>query len=325
MPTPIANEAIYSTSEQYGHAPPLMPVPMMLNQFGPAQSFYQAMPPPNPVAVTPMYSHAAAQEYCDYMFNVGFKQGLFSDITVTVPTLEQTMALHCLALSRSPVLYRRLSESTEPSMELNVSPAVSVEGLHHTLGHLYRPLTHQEIVLLLNDKPAVCLEIVDVAEQLEMDLTDFVLNVVSNSLEPANIYFWLNALQPFRAKHWASVFEHRLVVCLCQHLATQLDAFNYEVRSNNTYISSSKLPPFTQNVLDLAQVFAQLPLEFLKRCLGQPDLAAGRDPMQRFEFAKQVMAIRQRQGNDDMSVALRFDNGVINVHVAKKPSIRMTQ
>ncbi|KAF7727064.1 hypothetical protein EC973_008027 [Apophysomyces ossiformis] len=301
--------------------PSSIPMPLAVPVLGHVAHHQQHVffAPPHPAP--PLYNIDA---YCDYLYHVGYLQGQFSDVNLTVPRLQKTYALHSLIISRSPEIYRRLTQNPH-SIELDLD--ISPEALHTILGHLYKPLSHHDLCYFASEKPRVCAELLDAAEQLGLDqLLDRTLHIVAQSLSQSSVYYWITAMHSFNDKHrrWVESLDHHLVQYLTIGLATQLEAFSTTVKmSGGAYIGGihaygympSKTPP-TRGMMDLAHVYAVLPLDYLKRCLEHVDLPV-QDAIQRYHFAKQVLTIRENLGKHGLSVVLRVD-GEANLLIVKK-------
>ncbi|KAG0163667.1 hypothetical protein DFQ30_011200, partial [Apophysomyces sp. BC1015] len=245
-------------------------------------------------------------------------------VTLTVPRLQKTYALHALIISRSPEIYRRLVQNPH-TIELDLD--VSLEALHTVIGHLYRPLSHHDLCYLASEKPRICVELLDASEQLGLEqLVERVLHIVAQSLTQSSVHYWITATHTFNNKHrrWTEALEHHLVQYLTIGLATQLEAFSTTVKmSGGACIGRiqafgympSKTPP-TRGMMALAHVYAVLPLDYLKRCLEHTDLPV-QDAIQRYHFAKQVLTLRESHGKHGLSAVLRVD-GEANLLIVKK-------
>ncbi|KAI8064607.1 hypothetical protein BC940DRAFT_305501 [Gongronella butleri] len=267
---------------QHHHHPPPPP---------PATTFYPSrpMPPPPP---PPHAFITTDQELCDYLYHMGFVQGACTDTVVTVGHCQKEA--HALMLGRSPKLQQLLSaqgKKKKKQLSLGDAPLTATEEVVHTaIAHFYRPL-HQQDILYLFARPRTLLGLLDFAAYLELHpLCAMIYDALNHEWTLDTIVFWLPYLELGASADTASVAHatHFLTAVL----PAQLDAFG----PDNNYI-------------DLAHVYAHLPLPLLKRCIEHEKLTA-RDPMQRLHFAKQVLALRD---DDGTKATLRFDDGNVSV------------
>ncbi|KAI8341413.1 hypothetical protein BC941DRAFT_449835 [Chlamydoabsidia padenii] len=271
------------------------------------------------------------QSYCNYFYQVGFQQGNFSDITVSIPSLKKIFSLHSLVLSRSPYLYQRLVNlpKYEPSViELDYGPA-TIESFHLIFSHLYRPLSRQELAYLANEKPQIYLELIGVADYLELvALKDMLLHVIlSQGFNESLAMRWIQLLQPFSStKPWVKQLDERLLDYLIRDLPTILDVFPTSVKSNGGimigkhrvegYMASKSFP--RRGMTDLVEFYSTLPLVYLKRCLEHPDLPV-QDSIQRYQFAKQVLQQRRNSvnyGKERVVLGLQSDSHHPSIHTS---------
>ncbi|KAI8329677.1 hypothetical protein BC941DRAFT_442539 [Chlamydoabsidia padenii] len=264
-------------------------------------------------ATTTTNAPTTDQEYCDFLYHVGFLQGRLADTFLTIPALNKTYSLHALVVARSPTLHRLLvstdqqQQSTTKTgnkyrLEITDMPgSVIEEALYATLGHLYRPMMLPDIMYLFA-RPRVLLSILDVADYLDIQpLTMMIYDALGHEWNLETILFWLPYLSSSSSGASFDYGVHYLTLTLPQ----QLESFHY----NGDY-------------MDLAHVYAHLPPHgLLERCIEADQLPV-RDPMQRLDFAKQVMALRKQwmEVDDGISVALRFNHGEVTVRVIHPPS-----
>ncbi|CAO3588458.1 unnamed protein product [Absidia cylindrospora] len=270
-------------------------------------------PPPPPSAMD--------QEYCDFLYHAGFLQGRLADTLVDIPSIHKTYPLHALVLARSPTFHGMLvSDQTSKrtvssggrkrytirlTAQHHLPSSVTEEAVAATLGHLYWPMTHQDVMYLFA-RPRTLLSILDMADFLEMQpLTSMIYEALSQEWNVETILFWLPYLAPpptTTKDEGQSASLAFGIHYLTQTLPHQLDAF------------------YNDNFMDLAHVYAHLPLGLLEPCIEAEGLNV-RDPMQRLAFAKQVMANCQQwmEMDDGLSVALRFNNGEVAVRVIHPP------
>ncbi|KAG2228055.1 hypothetical protein INT45_012079 [Circinella minor] len=189
------------------------------------------------------------QNYCDYLYHVGFLQGLFSDITVNVPAVQKSFALHSLILTRSPILYRRLvnlgvhhHHHQQHPLIMDLDIAASPETIHTIIGHLYRPLTQQDLFFIVNEKPQICFELLDATQKLELEaLQNHILHVLGMSLNQNNVFYWISALlsisQQQRKRLWTDLLDQQIVHYLTFGLPKQL------IKKQSSSSSTSSPPP----------------------------------------------------------------------------------
>lgn len=238
-----------------------------------------------------------------------------ADTYLTLPGIQKTYSVHALIVARSPTLQRVLNSTKKKNNKYHLDLATAAkpttstfmteEAVHAVLGHLYRPMTHPDIMYLFA-RPRVLLSILDVADFLDIQpLTAMIYEALSHEWTLETILFWL----PYLSGGGGAASDYG-VHYLTHTLPQQLDAFYQPppplVNENNS-----------NNYMDLAHVYAHLPPHgLLERCI-EADALPVRDPMQRFEFAKQVMALRKQwmDADDGISVALRFHQGEVAVRV----------
>ncbi|KAI7857227.1 hypothetical protein BDC45DRAFT_533133 [Circinella umbellata] len=197
------------------------------------------------------------QNYCDYLYHVGFLQGLFSDITVNVPAVQKSFALHSLILTRSPILYRRLvnlgvhHHHQQHPLIMDLDIAASPETIHTIIGHLYRPLTQQDLFFIVNEKPQICFELLDATQELELEaLQNHILHVLGMSLNQNNVFYWISSLlstsqhylssstsQQQRKRLWTDLLDQQIVHYLTFGLPKQL------IKKQSSSSSTSSPPP----------------------------------------------------------------------------------
>ncbi|ORZ23117.1 hypothetical protein BCR42DRAFT_446838 [Absidia repens] len=279
---------------------------------------------PTPVNANYAYNEPDPQTYCNYLYQVGFIQGNFSDVTVSIPSIAKSFTLHSLILSRSPYLYQRLinlqqDDNAMPVIELDYGHAMT-ESFHTVFTHLYRPLSHQEMTFIMSENPKLYLELIDIADYLELPLKDILLHVIlSQGFNETSAMRLVRLLQPFlsapsplsmqqqqpqqdkaiKMKAWVQTLDEQLLHYLTRGLSTQLEAFSTSVKmsggvvigKNPTYgYMASKTIPL-RGMTDLAKLYATLPWVYLKRCLEHDDLPV-QDTIQRYYFAKKVLQLR---------------------------------
>ncbi|CAO3622983.1 unnamed protein product [Cunninghamella blakesleeana] len=287
------------------------------------------------------YNDTGSQAYCNYLYHVGFLQGHFSDVTISIPSISKTFALHSLIVSRSPYLYRRLldlqqqqDEDESSFIELDYGPAL-IESFHTIFTHLYRPLSRQDIAYFANEKPQVCLELIDIAEYLEIPLKDMLVHaILSQGFNENSALLWSMHLKQYiiidsttsfkkkatsssnnnntnsgnvdqqYLKPWVRSIDEHLLQYLTRGLSTKLEAFTTSVKMSGGFTigkhqahgyMASKTLPL-RGMTELAKIYAKLPWCYLKRCLENPDLPV-QDSIQRYLFSKKVFQLRSSDPN----------------------------
>ncbi|KAI8335197.1 hypothetical protein BC941DRAFT_431526 [Chlamydoabsidia padenii] len=325
--TATGNGAHYyqqGTSPSMGHqqvtqampmAMPMMNHPMPMQQ--PQPTFFPSPVPSRPSPVGYGYNEPDPQTYCNYLYQVGFLQGNFSDITVSVPSIGKSFTLHSLILSRSPYLYQRLMqlENDATVIELDYK-GVMAESFHTIFTHLYRPLTHQDMLFLMNEKPQLYLELIGLADYLELPLKELLMHVILTLGFNNEAMRWVHYLQPYAesTRMWVKTLDDRLLQYLTRGLSTQLEAFSTSVKMSggvvigknptHGYMTSKTIP--LRGMTDLAKLYATLPWIYLKRCLEHPDLPV-QDTIHRYFFTKKVLQLRSAKDEGVITVGLRFD------------------
>ncbi|KAI8877228.1 hypothetical protein K501DRAFT_230618 [Backusella circina FSU 941] len=314
---------------QHQQMPIPIPVPIMNHMMPPhpQPGFYA--PPPQP-----MYAQEQPnQPYVDYNgYPVGFvQQGYFADMSVFVPTLNKTYPLSSNILSRSPVLYQRIQEEQSNTLELDLY--VLQETFDVVIGHLYRPLTDQEIFYFASEKPQIAIELLEAAEELGLDpLLDKLLQALSQNLnnqKTAMMYIGvMDTYQPLEGeepRRWVGLLEDEVVLYMTRMLSSQLEAFSTIVKvSGNVTIGQisacgympSRTPPM-RGLNDLTLAFSKLPLHLLTKSLEHPLLPV-QDAIQRLYFARQVLSLTRHP----LTAVLRFENGKNTVAIVKQTELK---
>ncbi|ORE07358.1 hypothetical protein BCV72DRAFT_262132 [Rhizopus microsporus var. microsporus] len=321
---------------------PLPPVPMinhlMPHPHHPPGYFHPPPPPPHPHQ--PMYDQS--QQYIDYANGaypaMGFMYQGYSDISVYVPTLQKTYPLNSAILCRSPVLCQRIMEEQTSTLELDLY--VLPETFHTIIGHLYRPLTPQEIMFFANEKPQIAIELLEAAEELGLEpLLDHLLLALNQNLNNQKTAMtYIEAMEPYQPleeeepRHWVETLEEDIVTYLAAVMPTQLEAFSPLIKvSGNVNIGQvtacgympSRTPPM-RGFMDLARVYASLPQHLMIRCLESPKLPV-QDAIQRSYFAKHVLSIVNSLKPDDkveLVAVLRFEKGQDTIAVVKQSGLK---
>ncbi|KAI9494984.1 hypothetical protein BDB00DRAFT_816573 [Zychaea mexicana] len=293
-------------------------------------------------------------------------KNFFSDITVNVPAVQKSYALHSLILTRSPVLYRHLLGLSvhQPPLVMDLDIVASPETIHTVIGHLYRPLTQQDLFFIVNEKPQLCFDLLDATQELELQsLQRELVYVMGQSFNQNTILYWISALlssssqqqlpppppPPHHHHHqhrsqprrlWADLLDHHIVQYLVSGLPRQLNKQppptsscdnNSKEHDGGDNNESAKVNFGTcvhvadptggwhNTVEEWARLYAELPLEYLKRCLEHSDLMV-KDTVERYKFAKQVLEFREQLGKCGLTVLLQFcdSNNDCGILVVKK-------
>lgn len=261
--------------------------------------------------------------------------GRFSDITVSFPSVQKSYALHRLILARSPMIYRRLMTDIRVQHEniLELDITTSFETIHTIIGHLYRPLGYQDLHFIVNENPHLAAELLDAAQEFELDmLSHHLLHLVQQCMNQNTVFFWMDAILSRQHQTWIDRVDHYIVHYLTVLLPHQLGSFSssssssLETSNDTTTTTSSSLrfgdctpvlstkQPLNDNTtsstMDLAQLYADLPATYLKRCLEHEELAVGSSSsttlIQRYHFALQVLQYREQKGKRELSVLMQF-------------------
>ncbi|ORX60453.1 hypothetical protein DM01DRAFT_1404718 [Hesseltinella vesiculosa] len=274
----------------------------------PANSPHQSNPPTSP-AMHATFMDVSYQTYCNYLYHVGFLQGNFSDITLSIPSIGKQFALHSLIMSRSPTLYRQLlaqTPSQEPMVMTLEHKGIGEEAFQVVLTHLYRPLTHPELLYLVTERASLALEMMRLSDEWELPLKDMLLHtLLSHGQSEASAREWARLLAPHLENQtrdakpllsWLRPLDDQLVQFLIRGLPAKLEAFSTSVRMSgglligkhqaNGYMASKT--PALRGINDLANVYATLPWIYLKHCLEHPDLPV-QDTIQRYWLAGKVL------------------------------------
>ncbi|KAI9271825.1 hypothetical protein BDA99DRAFT_557037 [Phascolomyces articulosus] len=334
--------------------PPAMTAPAVVTAAAAAQAPPVTGGPPPPhqsqhqqstTTATSLYNNTHPtldQSYCDYLYHVGFLQGLFSDITVNVPAVQKSYALHSLILTRSPLLYRRLlslgvhHHQQQHPLVMDLDIVVSPETVHTIIGHLYRPLTQQDLFFIVNENPQICFELLDATQELELEaLQNQLLNTLGRSFTQNTVFYWISALlstsQHYpsptsthpqqRQRLWTDLLDQQIVRYLISGLPRQLtaqspspsscdesDDVNFGTCVQVADPTEGKLGSWQDTIDEWARVYSELPLEYLKRCLEHNELLV-KDTVERYKFANRVLYFREQLGKNGLTVLLQFSGG----------------
>ncbi|KAI9279527.1 hypothetical protein BY458DRAFT_431677 [Sporodiniella umbellata] len=316
---------------------PMPPVHMINPMMHPPGYFHPPPPPPPPPHHQPMYDQG--QHFIDYgnpgYPGMGFLYQGYSDISVYVPTLQKTYPLSSAVLCRSPVLCQRIMEEQSNTLELDLY--VLPETFHTIIGHLCRPLTPQDILFFVNEKPQIAIELLEASEELGLEplLEHFLMALNQNLNNQKTAMMYIEAMEPYQPmeeeepRHWVEALEESVVHYLVAVMPTQLEAFSATIKlSGNVNIGEitacgympSRTPPM-RGVMDLAHIYASLPQHLMIRCLESPKLTV-QDGIQRTLFAKQVLSIvNSRQGGNWMAV-MRFEKGKDTISIVKQTNLK---
>lgn len=233
------------------------------------------------------------------------------------------------------MLYRRLVGRQPHQTMLEIDLRVSPEAFHTIVGHLYRPLSQQDISFLTNEKPQVCLELLEAAQELELEkLQNQILHVLGQNLNQNSVFYWMAAvIHAVPHRRWVDVLDQHVLQYLVSVLPAQLGAFETDHDSEGDPsvclglrerpACSSLVKRNGQGATELAHIYASLPLQYLKRCLEHRELV--RDSIQRYRFAKQVLHFREQKGRRGLSVVLRFtgdNDGGSGIMIVRKQAYK---
>ncbi|CAO3702005.1 unnamed protein product [Rhizopus stolonifer] len=344
----------YPSLQQHQQMPiPMPPVPMINHPMPrpphpshphqPHQPLGYFHPPPLPpphIHHQPIYDQN--QPYIDYGNGgyppMGFMYQGYSDISVYVPMLQKTYPLNSAILCRSPVLCQRIMEEQAITLELDLY--VLPETFHTVIGHLYRPITPQEILYLVNEKPQIAIELLEAAEELGLEpLLDHLMIALKQNLNnQKTAMMYIESMEPYQPleeeepRHWVEALEEEVVTYLVAIMPTQLEAFSPSIKvSGNVNIGlvaacgymPSRTPPM-RGFMDLARVYASLPRYLMIRCLESPKLPV-QDAIQRSYFAKQVLSIvngSKQSEKDDLMAIMKFEKGKDTIVIAKQMELK---
>ncbi|KAI8070919.1 hypothetical protein BC940DRAFT_175452 [Gongronella butleri] len=336
----------FSTPPYYHHASPSMapqhvPMPMPMIPMPPGP---HAPPPPPAATSSPAMHHANAtaspaasqpngspaspamhatfqdvtyQSYCNYLYHVGFLQGFFSDVTVSIPSIDKEFALHSLVISRSPTFYRLIHHQQQQQQQQSKQDDdeatsvltlplenVSVEAVQMVLQHLYRPLAPADVLFLVSEHAALVLEVLMVADYLELPLKDMLLHtLLSNGFKEASAVEWARLLAPHVSSGGAMApfmrtIDDQLVHYLTRGLVSNKMDSTLKMsggmaigKHQASGYMASKTPPM-RGMAEIAQIYASLPWIYMSRCIEHVDLPV-QDDLQRFWFAGNVLERRQ--------------------------------
>ncbi|KAG1047700.1 hypothetical protein G6F43_009863 [Rhizopus delemar] len=322
---------------------PLPPVPMINHLMAPPPhphqppGYFPPPPPPPHIPHQPIYDHS--QQYIDCgnggYLAMGFMYQGYSDMSVYVPTLQKTYPLNSAILCRSPVLCQRIMEEQTNTLELDLY--VLPETFHTIIGHLYRPLTLQEIMFLANEKPQIAIELLEAAEELGLEpLLDHLMVALNQNLNNQKTAMtYIEVMEPYQPleeeepRHWVETLEEDIVTYLAAVMPTQLEAFSPSIKvSGNIIIGQiaacgympSRTPPM-RGFMDLARVYASLPQYLMIRCLESPKLPV-QDAIQRSYFANHVLSIAKESEKEDLMAIMRFEKGKDTIAIVKQTRLK---
>ena len=243
-----------------------------------------------------------------------------------MPALQKSYALHSLILTRSSTLYRQLlglSMHQHPVIELDIN--ASHETVHTILGHLYRPLAQHDLFFIVNEKPQMCLELLDAAHDLELDsLQSQLIHTLYRSFNQNNILYWLSA-HIAHPRPYSDLLDQQIVRYLTAGLPRQLEGSPTSTYDRNDEVKFGSCVHLLSTdgwhdaMDDWARLYAELPLDYLKRCLEHRELMV-RDSVERYKFAKRVLYFREKLGKRGLAVLLQFSSSDANsgILVVKK-------
>ncbi|ORZ20507.1 hypothetical protein BCR42DRAFT_370267 [Absidia repens] len=311
-----------------------LPAPMMNHHLQQEPTFFTSLAPlarPPTVSSGYVYNDSTIQDYCNYFYQFGFLQGKFSDITVTIPSIAQTFALHSLVICRSPYFYQRLihlqhhhyhqPNNTKPVLELEYKQ-VMPESFRSALAHLYSPFSYQYLVCMVNERPQLCFELIGIADYLELTtLRDRLIHILlSQDFNQTSAVEWAlilhsSASTPSHTQPWTHALSNRLLLYLAQDLPAQLMAFptasvkmnmDFAIGKHHTRGFMTSKTVTSHGTTNLAELYSSLPSTFLKRCLESPNLPV-QDTLQRYVFARKVLQLRSSSSSSSAK-AIELDD-----------------
>lgn len=261
-------------------------------------------------------------------------------MTVYVPTLQKHYALNSSILSRSPVLFQRIRDespcNTKQPLELDLY--VLPETFHTIIGHLNRPLTPQEIMFLVHEKPHIAVELLEACEELGLDqLMHVLLATLNQHMNPATIMIYTEAMAPYQPleeeepRRWVEILERDIVSFLMATFKEEDEDEGVVMDDDEERRKTGKRVMFGQvnvtssrNTLSarldaLSRCVADLPPHLMIRCLEHPHLPV-QNSIQSSVFAKEVLS--RRSDRDMWMVVLRFARGKDSIAVVKQTGLK---
>ncbi|KAJ3030917.1 UNVERIFIED_CONTAM: hypothetical protein HDU68_007278 [Siphonaria sp. JEL0065] len=304
-----------------------MASPIEQQQQQPPQQQQQQFPPMTPHDVV-----------ASHLYHYGFVQGLHSDLLVRVPLGdnsegETVFKLHRLLAVRSPFLSALIVDAEQRSnahpLEL-VLPAtdshVTSEGLSIALGSLYADYAGQFIAnglstaataterarLLKSVLAAACLLHLPALANLAADLIKQDINITSLPDYCAFVSLHLGTTdkdvavlqqqqQQQPSSTWILEIRDAIFAFLCKGIVREICERRATLIWGNKGSDAYK---------ELVLAFSELPFEWLKKVVEGKDFEVPND-MERFAFAKEVVAIRAKKQRSSKSNLVTGEENVL--------------
>ncbi|KAI9315680.1 hypothetical protein BX666DRAFT_1958122 [Dichotomocladium elegans] len=194
----------------------------------------------------------------------------------------------------------------------------------------------------------MAVELLDAAHELELDLLQHQLvRAIQQTMSQASAMFWAEKLAE-RKHHqirgsWMDIVDHHVVHFLTRSLPDQLQVFRQPHQQQQQQQQQQQMPSAKDNevvfkfgsystivqsqtgirpgMIELAHVYAGLPLQYMKQCLEYNDLT---DMVQRYHLALQVIHCREQMGKSELMVVLRFQGKEegSEISILKKQALR---
>lgn len=259
---------------------------------------------------------------CDHLYNAGYLNGLFSDVTLGVPNLVgggKAYHLHALVLARSPYLYRLLVESptrNEISLDFN-NDHITEDGLAIAIGHLYAGVSKSHI------HPDNATAVLATAYLLQLpDLANLAADRIKRDICRETVERYIQFVNDESA--YGDYSKSIQAQCF-DFITRQL------VRELAEGTPGSVPTPQASFPADLVDIFVGLPFHWLKSAIESPSLNGSSD-MKKYQFARAVIAQRERirqrrvgageiEAGGEESVVLSFDHAAPtgrNVTIVRK-------
>ncbi|KAI9101797.1 hypothetical protein DFS34DRAFT_611576 [Phlyctochytrium arcticum] len=263
---------------------------------------------------------------CSHLYHNGYLQGLYADLIVRLQTLHPNgvsngspldailFKLHRIIAIRSPYLASLLREDMEingeyqPVVSLTIpahDPNLTPEGLSIAFGHLYASYPHS--LLSPTDGPsaqrsALLRSVLCAANLLQLgDLATLAGDQIKGDINRESVldYCQFVSQADFGASYGSLSQEIRSAVLIYLTKGVVGDVADH-------------LGPIWGNregeaYRELVKTFAELPFEWLKKVVESKSFEVPGD-MERFSFAKEIIALRQRNKNLTSSLIAGEEN-----------------
>ncbi|KAJ3414767.1 hypothetical protein HDV05_006106 [Chytridiales sp. JEL 0842] len=292
-----------------------------------------AAPHPTPAPHDVLASH---------IYHVGFGQGLYSDLTVHLKTLTPTgevanssqmegtmFKLHKLLAIRSPYLASLIQEAemrgeTKYGSPLDLvlpitDPNITAEGLSIAFGHLYANYSHTILSNIpstdVPHRSSVLRGVLAAAHLLHLsDLVALAMDQIKQDISRATVVDYCHFVSQSDVNSlygpaWAGEIRDTVYAYLCKGLVRELAALGpvWGNRDSEAY-------------KELVARFAELPFDWLKKVVESKDAFEVPSDMERFSFAKEVVAVRSKRRGPSASHMAGEEN-VLLAFGATKPGV----